>query len=214
MNKSRSNDPRSSGQTSRDLDNAEKGPSVWARIVRQHAAACRLKRPIPPRETLSPEEEEQCLITGGSLIQWLNSHGPEFLRQRAFFKEIMPIAKDPVLVFTSNMPGLVAAQEILDPCPEKIVYLLESEYAECELRRLDPDYRHHVHFWSVFREPVDPEFAKRASEQYPLAAGACYWQHSEGTVWGEPAGRGVDHLWSWNGTQLDLLEEAFDSWIS
>jgi hypothetical protein len=67
--------------------------------------------------------------------------------------------------------------------------------------------------WSVFRPVPAPEFEARARSHYPIPAGCSYWQHSEGTVWAQRAGRDVDHLWVWDGRKAELLEEAFTYWV-
>jgi hypothetical protein len=78
----------------------------------------------------------------------------------------------------------------------------------------DPGYRWHVHAWSVFPEVVAPAFEAKARAKYPIPDGCSYWQHSEGTMWAVNAGRGVDHLWRWDGLTPELLEEALTHWVA
>jgi hypothetical protein len=33
-------------------------------------------------------------------------------------------------------------------------------------------------------------------------------------MWAVNAGRGVDHLWGWDGRKPELLEEAMSHWVS
>jgi hypothetical protein len=126
---------------------------------------------------------------------------------------LLGVDREPAIVFTSDIPGLVAAQGIVGPEHERVVYLSEDEFAAAPARASDPQYRWHVHVWSFFRSEVEPAFAAQARAQYPIASGCCYWQHSEGTMWAVRAGRGVDHLWRWDGDKPELLEEAMSHWV-
>jgi hypothetical protein len=186
----------------------------WMAQFRQHAEECRASVPLPSRDTLTPAEEWRCRIIGSSLLRWLRETGPRFLQERAVMHKILEIDRNPFIVFTSDMPGLVAAQEIVGADHEQVGFLLEDEHAAWPPQLVDPDYRWHVHVWSLFRPKMAQEFEAEARARYPIAAGCDYWQHGKGTMWAVSAGRGVDYLWQWDGHEPALLEEAFSHWVS
>lgn len=167
--------------------------------------------PIPDRPNLSKADEAKCRINGGSLIRWLNKHQAHFLQQRAFWN---PHADHPGLVFTSDMTGLVAAQEILGPSPEGIVYMLDEEAEEVFSASLSFESDSCIHFWARFRARLPNHFARNVSDRHPIPPRARYWIHEEGTIWGPLAGEGGSHLWMWDGKDAVLLEEAFERWVS
>lgn len=186
----------------------------WTQQLREYVAKCRTVNPLPGRDQLSDAQEWQCRILGGSILSWLRQYGPRFLQERAVMCKLLGIDRDPAIVFTSNVPGLVAAREIIGPHHERVLYLLEDEFAGSSPKGADPQYKWHVHFWSFFREQLDPEFAAEARVKHPIPAGCSYWQHTEGTMWAANAGLGGDHLWQWNGQEPELLEEAMRRWVS
>ncbi len=180
----------------------------WAARLREYAVECRTAVPLPDREALSNVQEWHCRILGGALLAWLRQHGPQFLEERAVMCQAMAIDRDPAIVFTSDVPGLVAAREIVGPDHERVIYLLEDEFANRPTPLADPEYIWHVHCWSFFLREVDPDFEVAAQAKHPIPAGCGYWQHSEGTLWARNAGQGGDHLWRWDGQKPELLEEA------
>ena len=184
----------------------------WLRGLKRFIRECREKRSLPNRNALSAMEEIQCRIIGGSLIAWLREHGPRFIQERAVEAELQNFEKDPYIVFTSELPGLVAASEILSKGPANIVFLYPDEFMEWLKDNPDPDYLWHIHTWSFFA-PVDADTAKKA-EKYPCSEGESLWLHKEGTMCGNLFGRGGDHLWKWNGREPELLEEALNQWVS
>lgn len=185
-------------------------PSAFEELQTASVGARRTS-PLPNRSDLSGADEARCRINGGSLLAWLNKHGPEVLEQRLL---LQPGESAPGLVFTSDITGLVAALEILGPSPEGIVYLLDDE-AEDVLSRWQEDFFHScVHFWARFRPRLPKHFKAQIAERHPIPPRAKYWIHEEGTMWGPLAGGGAEHLWMWDGKQTTLLEEAFQSWVS
>lgn len=124
------------------------------------------------------------------------------------------LSEEPGIVFTSDVAGLLAAVEIIGDDAPGTVCLLDEEFRR--ILRDHPDERlcHHVHFWSIFDERLEAEALGQATSDHPISKGFVYWLHREGTMWGPLAGRGVDHLWSWDGTEPELIEEAFATWVS
>jgi len=184
----------------------------WFEGLKAYTAECRKQTPLTRRDDLSLASEMQCRIIGGSLIGWLRQHGPRLLQERAVLAGLQNWEKDPFVVFTSEQPGLVAANEILENAPPTIVFLYCDEFTRWTKAHPDADYRWHVHTWSFFTAP-DLEEVRRAAK-YPLAVGDTYWLHKEGTMCGPLFGRGGDHLWKWNGREPELLEECFNQWVS
>ncbi len=169
---------------------------------------------MPSRESLTSIQEQHCRIIGGTLLSWLKHHGPQFLKERFVLSKILRIDPEPFIIFTSDIPGLVAAQEVIGQGATQIGFMLEEEYASSALLRTTPEFRHHIHIWSFFRPVVEPVFETKARVKYPLPKGCVYWQHNEGTMWADHAGRGAEHLWRWDGHELELLEEAFSHWVA
>ena len=163
----------------------------WFYGLRQFIADSHVKRPIVDREVLSAGQEMQCRIIGGSLISWLEKHGPRLLQEPAVFAGIEDWEKDPFIVFTSEQRGLVAAREILEGGPMTEAFLYPREFADLLKRHPDLGYRWHVHTWSFFT-PVNAETANKA-RKYPIGPGESYWLHKEGTMSGALFGRGGDH---------------------
>jgi hypothetical protein len=184
----------------------------WMTGLRKYVDVCRIKNPVINRCDLSVEQEMQCRIIGGGLISWLNKYGPAFLQERAVLSSLMNVSKDPILVFTSTVPGMVAAREILADASESVVALFAEELIDWLTTNPDPEYRYYVHMWSFFANP-DDEILSKAGD-YPIGDGECYWLHKEGTMCGLLFGRGGDHLWKWDGKEATLLEEGVKCWVS
>jgi hypothetical protein len=188
---------------------------AWISELRSHIVGLRDCNPLPDRQLLDSAEEWQCRIIGGSLLNWLNEIGPDYLQERKVLSKLLEIEPEPLIVFTSTVPGLIAATEIITPENESVLFLADDDFAKWSRQHPDAEYCWHVHFWSYFHTSPDQEFLAQAQEQYPLDDEAeTYWQHVEGTMWGQQAGRGVDHLWKWDGKEPLLLEEAFSHWVS
>jgi hypothetical protein len=185
--------------------------SAWVRSFRAFIAGCRERDPLPSRESLSPAQEFQCRIIGGSLCTWLDRWGPQVLQQRAALHRAAGVEEQALVVFTSDVAGLAAAAEIVDPrLARRVVFLRADEYEEWISEHPD-ELRFHVHTWSTFRVPPEKELLSRARRRFELIRGEEFWQHSEGTLWAPLAGQAADHLWAWDREVPRLLEEAFES---
>jgi hypothetical protein len=186
----------------------------WASRLREEIAQHRSVSPLPERESLSPADEQRCRIVGGTFIAWLDAYGPQFLQERSVMAHMLGVDPEPFIVFTSDTPGLVAAQEILGNDEECVAFMFEHEYKSSPTVAEDPDFTCHIHFWSAFRDGVESAIEDEAKNRFPISADCVYWQHSEGTMWGVNCGRGVDHLWQWDGQRPELLEEAISHWMA
>ena len=190
-----------------------KDATAWAKELRVFVAECRKGDPLPRREDLPAAQEWQCRIIGGSLCAWLDRWGPRFLEQRGALHRTAGVEKNALVVFSSDVAGLVAAEEILDPRAAKTVLCLRTEEYEEWVSSHDDEFRYHLHVWSAFRVPPEKGLLAKARLRFKLAAGEELWQHSEGTIWAPLAGQAADHLWKWDGHEPVLLEEAFGSRI-
>ncbi len=183
----------------------------WFEELRVYNQEAKSATPLPDRETFSLMEEWHCRIIGGALINWLKQIGPQFLQERQVLSRALGVDPDPFVVFTSDIPGLVAAREILGNEDERILYLSDTDYDNWIAENPDTQFQWHIHVWSKFIDPIGEGFLKAAQTAFPLSDDQICWQHSEGTLWAPQAGRGVDHLWVWDGNEPELLEEAFQS---
>lgn len=186
---------------------------AWFLELKQYVGECRRQRPIPQRERLNPAQDVQCTYVGGSLFAWLERTGPQFLRERKARHKVMGLDPNPGIVFTSDTAGLVAAEDVLESHGATTVFLYEDEFARWLAESPDEQYKWHVHVRSVFREDPDPAFLQQATKKYPVPPGCVYWQQSESTMWGKLAGKGVEHLWKWDGQSVELVAESFLSWV-
>ena len=186
--------------------------SRWFADLRRFAGTCREQNPLPCRERLTPDAEIQCRIVGGSLIAWLERHGPLLLRERAAVCALEQLERDPFIVFTSDVAGLVAADEIVGGGHNRIATLLTGEFDAWRSENPDPAYRWHIHTWSCFSEPEDADLVN--VPPHLLQRDETYWLHKEGTMTGRLCGRGGDHLWKWNGVEPVLLKECLNQWVA
>ena len=113
-----------------------------------------------------------------------------------------------MLIFTTTMPGLVAAQEITPSPPEQLAYLLHEEFSRWEAENPAGTFTFHVHRWSYFERP-DPALLAEARAAFPVVPAAEFRVHSSGILWAEHAGTGDAHLWRWSGSDMELLQESF-----
>ena len=180
--------------------------------LRRHLEICRGRVPVPPRESLSPEGEAQCRVLGGHLIHWLSEWGPRLLQERAVLSSLGEWDKDPLICFQSDLPGLVAACEILRDEPASVVWGLSADFESSPSG--DDGFKYHVELHSTL-VPASPEnVAPELRRRHPLSPAEAYLIHRDESILGPLFARGAHHLWKWNGDELVLLEEAFESWVS
>ena len=150
----------------------------------------------------------QLHIIKGSLLSWINN-----LPSSISSGPAEQIENGTCIIFTSNDPGLVAAKEIRLIQKLPFVALYPEELSNFLQSFPDKEYRYHAHIWSHFLEELDSATQKNA-ERYPLKNKESYWLHVEGIMLGLRLGRGVEHLWSWNGRQTKLLKRSFRHWAT
>ena len=184
----------------------------WEDAVRNYEQDCRALKPVPPRSSLTAEEEWHCRILGGRMYTSLAPMIESDLAQRDALW-VRKFARQPLVVFTTTMPGLVAARELFKPFA-KLLFLLPHEWEAWTHveSRADSEYEFHVHHWSEMHMMKDDK-AEYAQQQFPEADLKTLRLHEEGSLFGPLAGTGAAHLWQWNGRELELLEEEFSLYI-
>ena len=181
---------------------------IWQQELKKHALNSRASRPIPGRDALSWSQILQLHIIKGSLLSWIKkisssiSPGPDEQTEHGIY-----------MIFTSTCPGLVAAREITQGKNLPLVSLYPEELNSFLHSFPDKGYRYHIHIWSHFLEELDSE-TKKIAERYPLNDKEIFWLHVEGIMHGPQLGRGVEHLWSWSGSQTKLLKKSFMHWAT
>jgi hypothetical protein len=179
----------------------------WSNSLKSFVEAKRCQNPILDRQNLSIEEEWQYQIIGGEFISWYRNHLGDILNQRMALR-VMDFDPEPLIVFTSNMPGLVAAKEIIRQPSDNLVYLMHEEFEEWSQNNIVDEFVFHIHHWSYFRQ-IDEDLLRQAQENYPDVMEENYRIHVTGDLWGDRCGVQGEHLWSWNNEEMQLLEEAF-----
>jgi len=180
----------------------------WFQELKNHAENCRKVLPVPKRNSVSWPHILQLSIIKGSLLSWINNLTSANHPGSTELDE-----HNVCLVFTSTCPGLVAAQEILKKKNLPLVALYPEELRVFLQYHPDNEYKYHVHIWSHFLEELDNE-TKKIAERYLLSDKDRYWLHVEGIMRGPKLGRGIEHLWSWNGSHAKLLKKSFLQWAA
>ena len=191
-----------------DTEVMKHGMKIWLQELKKHTANCRASRPIPGRDALSWPQILQLHIIKGSLLSWINNLPSSITPGPA-----EQIENGTCIIFTSNDPGLVAAKEVMRGKKLPLVSLYPEELNGFLQRFPDSKYRYHAHLWSHFLEKLDSD-TKKIAERYPVNEQERYWLHVEGIMRGQRLGRGVEHLWSWNGSQTKLLKKSFLHWAT
>jgi hypothetical protein len=184
--------------------------STWAAALKTYIAERREAVPIPPRDSLTEEDEWHCRVIGGELIAWHQSGLRHILMQRHALR-VMEFEAKPLIVFTTSMAGLVAAQEIIPEPQGDLVYLLDEEFTQWQERHSTSEvseFQWHIHHWSYFRA-INEKLLRRARGAYSEIDASGFRLHVSGDLWGESCGAEDEHLWRWDGGEMELLEEGF-----
>ena len=143
----------------------------WTRNLRDFAKRHEGRRRSFDLRELSPQQNEQYRILGGTLINWLDRHGSALIAERAALCRLSKQHAEPHCMIISDLPGLMAALEIIHPGNARLSALTEEEYEGFLSTRPDPGYRWHVVFRNTFVALEDPPMLKRARRQYPVQGG-------------------------------------------
>ena len=186
--------------------------TIYEKAVRDHLARRRQEVPIVSRENLSPLAEQQNQILGTDLLDWLNERADSLLSERAMFSATNNWHKDPMIFIVSTMPGLLASQEIIGDKKAPVVWGLPEDFDSFEVQ--DEENIFHVEFRSLFEKLESDADTKELMKLHPLKPNESYFVHTVESVMGPLFARGVKHLWKWDEKNLELLEEAWQSWVS
>lgn len=158
---------------------------------------------------LTPRKGWQRRIHGGTLLDFVR-----FASERAH--ELYPkLGQNPiterVFVFITDSPGLVAAHELIDQSSRRAIALHRDLWrAWLDDPAQDHDERFALHYecWSVFHRNVEPSW-----QQEHHVADTQLWVHEEGFALDDGLGRGSQHLWRWDNTQMKLIEQDLTRWV-
>jgi len=191
----------------------KKSKTDWARGLQEHLSMCQQNDPIPARESLTPTQEKQCRILGGHLIRWLQQWGPALIQERNFFADMNKWDKQPVIVILTDVPGLVAASEILGPPNDSLIYGNHQHVREYLTTTPDAEFTFHCELASYF-EVLDEAKASSLREKFNLNDQTHLASHFDCSTMGPLFARGGRHLWSFQEETPSLVEEGYDSWVS
>jgi hypothetical protein len=180
----------------------------WTADLKDYVQTKRQENPIPPRESLTGEQEWEYYLTADEFIGWHKYQMPRLLAERSAADAYFGFDPEPVVVLLSHMPGLVAFQEILPQPHDNFVYLLEEEFNAWGNLHYDYGLRYAMTHWSYFTE-LAPSSLKTTQPFYPQVASQEFRLQNLGDMQGRRFGRGTDHLWHWNGKEMALLSRGF-----
>ncbi len=155
---------------------------TWVNGLKQFEANCRKRSPLPSRDDLSPLEAQQCRILGGSWLAWLKHHAPGMLEERAVLHKAMHVDPEPVVVFLSIAPGLIAAHKIFgDRAPDGIVCLKEDQFKRWPRKSPDRSMSWHAYCMQTFRKVTDHELGEHYRAQ-SIPEDCEAWLHIDETL--------------------------------
>lgn len=201
------------------MDHATDLVSDWLKDVRAFALARRRLDTLPNGHELDDLDNFKRRVSGGVLLQFL-----DFLQLGDALEIFGPaLEKFPLheraFLFITDLPGAVAGQELMQS---------DSTHAFCILRDewrawlMDPEhdqdagFLEHFEFWSMWHQDLHAEWEYESDLKFAelQKGGAQLWVHEEGFALAPNAGRGAQHLWRWNGQQMEKVHEAISSWTS
>ena len=191
----------------------KKSKAAWAKGLQEHLAMRQKDQPIPERENLTPMQEQQCRILGGHLLSWLRQWGPALIQERNCFADMEKWDKQPVIVILTDVPGLVAASEILGPPNDSLIYGKHEHVREYLTTTPDADFSLHCELASYFEE-LDEANAAALRKKFKLDDQTHLISHYDCSTMGPLFARGGRHLWSFQKETPSLVEEGYDSWVS
>ncbi len=185
-------------------------PEAWYTDLETYIRTEHERPPLPDGHMLDALGTWQRRITGGALLSFL-----EWATSEEAFERYPLLAKDPlterIFVCITDLIGAVAYHEIVDRHSDKTICVLKDEWrAFLEEPSLDHDdtFTCHYEFWSVWHQEVD------ATWEIPEEArGQQLWVHEEGFAVADESGRGSQHLWGWDGDEMNLLTQDVTKWV-
>lgn len=180
---------------------------AWTEALEAFAREQRQEHPLPAREDLAGEEDWCYRIIGGDFISWSRQRLPDILTERLALR-VKNFDPEPLIVFSTSTPGLVAARDIIPPEAEGVFCVPHEAFDGWDRAHPVDSFTFHVHFWSYFARPEGQRLAY-AREHYPDVPADELRVHHTGELWGERCGLFGDHLWRWHDEEMELLQEAF-----
>jgi hypothetical protein len=184
---------------------------LWLKELRQFALDQRANVTVPDGHGLEPRQNWKRRVSGGVLLQFL-----DFVQSGNAEEHFGPALEerplhDRIFLFITDLAGAVAGQELLQQETDHVFCILKSEWSawlsEADTDH-DEDFDQHYEFWSVWHQDIHSQWDVDELE------GVEYWVHEEGFALADKAGRGAQHLWKWDGEEMQKLEEAVTSWSS
>lgn len=183
----------------------------WLGELREFAHDRRGELEIPDGHNLGPRENWRRRVTGGVLLQFL-----DFVQSGEIYEHFgealdeLPL-DERAFLFITDLPGAVAAEELIQTDSDHVLYVLKEEWrawlTDPEADH-DDEYEKHYEFWSVWHQDLDSEWELDELEDEQ------WWVHEEGFALADGAGRGAQHLWKWDGADMEKVEEAITAWSS
>ena len=167
--------------------------------------------PLPDGHMLPPLAYQQRRITGGSLLHFLKMIDAHDAEDNLPILRAHPLPSR-VFVCITDLPGAVAAHELIDRTSSQAIVVLQDEW-RAFLQSPDTDhddaFAQHYELWSAWHQRLDPRW-----ELPPQAPNVQLWVHEEGHALADRHGRGAQHVWAWDGASLTLVAQNVTSWES
>ena len=184
---------------------------AWRAALSAYVEAQPSASALPDGHMLHPLQGWQRRISGGALLELLEwATSAEARARYPALKAAHPI-EERVLVFISDLSGLVAFREITDQRSEFAAGLLKSQwraFLSDPSQDHDEAFAHHYEVWSVWHREIDPHW-----EIDPGLHAQQLWVHEEGFALADRIGRGSHHLWGWDGREMSLIIQDASKWV-
>ena len=185
-------------------------PLKWRANLDAYRRAHHPRSPLPDGHMLDGLAQWQRRITGGTLLDFL-----KYITSEAAFERYPVLGRDPlterVFVGVVDVPGAVAFHELVDAHGERAICLLRHEwrdYLGSVGQDHDDAFASHYELWSFWHRDLNPLWelpGERPGQQL--------WVHEEGFALAHEVGRGSQHIWSWDGQQMTLVEQDINKWV-
>lgn len=186
----------------------------WTERLLSFAAERHAARPTPPLEGLDSLAQAQYRAEGGFIQAWMRQYGPRMLAERKMLLEGLDgYSPEPLAVVHGDVPLVSAVLYLTDSTAIRgegqLLVLLDEDYTAFIRENPEPrEFDFHISSWSRFI-PASAELLESARRKgLSVSPSLTYFNHVNGTLWGPQHGLEVENLWSWDGANLELVEEA------
>ena len=187
---------------------------MWWAALDDHVARFYAANPLPTYDDLPVLERYQAQLIGEAALPWINGAVPTIWRDRIELCKTMDIGPTPRVVVLTDFPGLVVMKLLLPDDASFISVLPHDSFASFLDEHPDVGLRWHVIYSCYFSNQLTGDVLKLARSKYRLRASEEYWVHCEISAVDPSSRSGTLHLWIWNGQEMALLEQEFDTWTS